>query len=372
MKLFGKTFKYRLKNLFTSAYGIVFLLLALIVAVSPFLGLIIPDAPVPIGWIDEDNTDFSKLLLKNVEALKVVWVTHGDRDTLTANLETGRLEGVFVIKKGFEESLKAGKFEGTLELLRSPYSTAAGVISESVGGEAMRLWLSCYSADEAKKTGGEELYNKVFADVNAGTASPILSIVRDNPAGETKEVTPVMDAAFTSFYMLAALACFFMLTGIALQRRGNDFSLRLSSRAFSIEFFRLSTALADTVYILPIATVPLIAFGFAGRADYIAPLAVMFALYLISYGGVASLVSKIEDQTLLMFVISVITIANVMFGSLLIRLPSGGFLNSISYILPSRWLSSIKAMDPALCIAGLLVCALVYNVLPLVIRRRER
>lgn len=371
MNLFRSTFKYRLKNLFTSAYGIVFLLLAIIVALSPFLGLIIPDAPVPIGWIDEDNTEFSNLLLKNVESLKVVWVTRGDKDTLVANLQTGRLEGIFIIKKGFEEALKKGDFKDTLELLRSPYSTAAGVISESVGGEAMRLWLTCYSANEAEKFGGQELYDKVFSDVNAGAAAPILSIVRENEAGKTGEVTPVMDAAFTSLNMLAALVCFFMLTGIAVQRRGADFSARLSSRAFSIESFRLSTSLADTVYILPIVIIPLVGFGLAGRADYIAPLAAMFALYLLSYGGVASLVSKVENQTVLMLLISIITIANVMFGSLLIKLPSNGVLNVITYILPSRWLSSIRALSPALCIAGLLGCAVVYNAIALIIRKKN-
>ncbi len=371
MRLFGATIKYRLKNLFTSAYGIVFLALALIVAAGPFIGLIIPDAPVPIGWIDEDDTQFSKLLLKNVEALEVVWVTHGDEETLTANLQTGRLEGVFVIKKGFEESIKRGEFKNTLKLLRSPYSTAAGVISESVGGEAMRLWLSCYSAKEAYALGGQELYDNVFRDANAGTDSPILSMIRQGEAGQTKEVTPIMDAAFTSLYLLAALACFFMLTGLAVTKRGSDFPSRLRSMHFSMEQFRLSTAIADTVYILPIAAIPLIAFGIAGAGQLIAPLAVMFALYLLAYGGIAALISKINNQTALMLLISVITIANVMFGSMLIKLPSGGALNALTYLLPSRWLSSIKTLDPALCIAGLAVCAVVYNVLPFVIRRKE-
>ncbi|MGE5494674.1 MAG: ABC transporter permease [Burkholderiales bacterium] len=371
MKLFRSTFKYRLKHLFTSARGLVFFALALLIAAAPFIGLIIPDAPVPIGWIDEDNTEFSRLLLKNVEELKVVWVTTGDEATLTANLQTGRLEGVFVIKKGFEQSIKNGEFGNTLKLLRSPYSTAAGVISESVGGEAMRLWATCYSAKEAEKLGGEELYKKVFEETNAGTDNPILSIERINEAGSTKEVTPIMDAAFTSLYLLCALVCFFMLTGLTVSGRETDFSARLKSRAFSMELFRLSTAVADTVYILPIAAVPLVAFGIAGAEEIIAPMAVMFALYLVSYGGVASLIAKINNQTVLMLLISVITIANVMFGSLLVKLPSGGALNMVTYLLPSRWLSSIKTLDPALCVAGLVGCAVVYNVLPFVIRRKE-
>jgi hypothetical protein len=180
-----------------------------------------------------------------------------------------------------------------------------------------------------------------------------------------------MDAAFMSLYMLAALACFFMLSGIAVMRPGADFPARLKSRAFSMELFYLSTAVADTVYILPIVIVPLAAFGIAGAGEIIAPMAVMFALYLVSYGGIASLVAKTRNQTVLMLLISVITIANVMFGSLLIKLPSAGALNFMTYILPSRWLSSIKTLDPLVCVAGLAACAVVYNILPFVIRRKE-
>jgi hypothetical protein len=72
-----------------------------------------------------------------------------------------------------------------------------------------------------------------------------------------------------------------------------------------------------------------------------------------------------------MLLISVITIANVMFGSLLIKLPSQGALSLVAYALPSRWLSSINTLDPALCIAGLLGCAIIYNILPFIIRRKE-
>jgi hypothetical protein len=363
LSLFGRTITYRLKTLCTSAYGIVFFALALIVALSPFIGLIIPDAPIPIGWIDEDNTAFSKLLLKNVQALKVVWVIQEDENTLTANLKTGKLEGVFIIKKGFEKSIRQGDFEGTLKLLKSPYSTAAGVISESIGGEALRLWLNCRSANEARALGGSILYEMVFEDTGKGTDEPILSIVRQNAMREADEVTPLLDAAYSSLYLLAALVCFFMLSGLAMSKRSVDFSARLKSRAFSMERYRLSVCIADAIYIFPVLAVPLAAFGLAGAGETILPLLVMFALYTLSYGGIAAFVAKIKNQTVLMLMISVITIATVMFGSMLIKLPSAGILTSLSYILPSRWLSSVQ-FNPAWCIGGVCVCALVYNALP--------
>ena len=371
MNLFAVTMKYRVKTLFTTPHGLVLLILALMLALSPFVGLIIPDAPVPIGWIDEDNTEYSELLLDNVEALNVVWVTHGDRSTLVANLQSGRLECVFVIKKGFEDSIRAGEYADTLQMLRSPYSTAAGVISESVGSEAMRLWLTSYSALEAEKFGGEALYSEVFEDIIVGTDEPILSLTRQNAAGETGEVTPLLDAAYTSLYLLAALACFYMLSGLALMDRGRDFAARLSSRAFSMKRYRLSACLADTLCILPCATIPLTGFVLAGAGDLAAPLFVMFALYVFAYGGVAAILSGIRNRTALMLCICVVTVANVMFGSLLVQLPSSGVMGVVSLVLPSRWLTSLASLPPLVCIAGLAACAAVYNVLPFVIRRRE-
>ncbi len=371
MRLFTSTIKYRLKSLCTGAYGIVFFLLALIVAVCPFVGLIIPDAPVPIGWIDEDDTEFSHLLLRNVEALNVVWVTFGDKETLVANLQTGRLEGVFVIKKGFEKTIKSGAFEDTLQLLRSPYSTAAGVISESVGSEALRLWLACSSANEARALGGDDLYKSVFDDAIEGTDEPILQLGRENAAGETGKVTPLLDAAFSSLYLLCGVASFFMLTGIAMARRGADFSLRLRSRAFSIERFRLAAALADTLYMLPCAVVPVIAFGLAGEGWLIAPLLAGFALYVFAFGGIAGLLALIRNQTAMMLSICVVTIANVMLSSMLVPLPSSGLSSVLFHALPARWLSAADLQNPLLSVAGLAACAAVYNALPFVLRRRE-
>jgi hypothetical protein len=371
MRFFLRTIKYRLKALVTGAHGIVFFLLALLVAFAPFIGLIVPDAPVPIGWIDEDNTEFSAMLLDNVQALDVVWVTFGSRDDLIANLQTGRLEGVFVIKRGFEEALKAGEFAETLQLLRSPYSTAAGVISESVGGEAMRLWLTCHSANAAKELGGDALYQQVFDDAMAGTDEPILTIERQNSAGQPGEATPVLDAAYTSLYLLAALAAFFMLTGLAIRGRGADFSMRLASRAFSADSYLLAAGVADALYLLPCLAVPLAAFWMAGAGRLVAPTLALFFLYMLCFGGIASLISRLRDRTAAVMAVSAVTIANVLLGSMLVKLPATGAFSLVTYLLPARWLSSLDALGTAVCVTALALYAAVLSALPFIFRRRK-
>lgn len=369
MSLFFSTIAYRLKTHVTTVRGIVMFALGMLLAVSPFIGLIIPDAPVPIGWIDRDNTVFSRLLKENVQELNVVCLFEYNEETLVANLQTGKIEGVFIINKGFEDSIKSGKFEETLTLLRSPYSTAAGVISESVGSEAMRLWLSCYSANTAQTFG--DFYSRVFEAANAGTDAPIISLKRVNQAAQTGEVTPVKDAAFTSLYLLAAFVCFYMLTGLAMTGRNDDFASRLKSRAFSLERYRMAVSIADTLYILPCVIPPLVAFYAANAGRLVLPLLVMFVLYVLAFGGIASLVAKIADQTALMLSISVITIANVLFGSMLVKLPQTGTFNIFAHVLPSRWLSSMDALGTLWSIIGLLGITALYHALPFIFRKKE-
>jgi len=153
--------------------------------------------------------------------------------------------------------------------------------------------------------------------------------------------------------------------------RTADFSARLSSRAFSMARYRLSASIADTLCMLPCAAIPLIAFALAGAGELVPPLAAGFMLYVFAYGGVAAMLSGIRNKTALMLCICVVTAANVLFGSLLVKLPSSGWLSVLSRVLPSRWLTSLDSLPPLACVAGLAACAALYNALPFVIRRRE-
>ena len=369
--MFVRTFLYRLKSRLTSPGALALLLIGLLIAVSPFIGLILPDAPIPIGWIDEDNSEFSQQLKQNVEALDVVTVFEYDEQTLTANLQTGKIEGVFVIKEGFEDAIRSGEFEETLVLLRSPYTAAAGVISESVGAQAMRLWLTHYSAAQGETLGGPALESAVQAAVESGAETPIITMARMGDATAVSKATPIVDAANTSLYLLAAYACFFMLSGLVTSARNADFAARLVSRAFSVESYRLAVGAADAAFLLPCVVPPLIAYGVAGDGGRVLPVLIMFALYLLAYGGVASLVARARGRTLRMMAVSVITIANVLFSSMLVKLPSAGAFRIFTYIFPSRWLSSLDALGVGWCILGLAVCALVYTAPPFIFKQKK-
>ncbi|MBT3319338.1 MAG: ABC transporter permease [Clostridia bacterium] len=371
MRIFGRTFLYRLKTCLVTARGLVSLCLGLAIAIIPFIGLSIPDAPVPIGWIDEDNTEFSALLKEKVLGIELLSVSDQDEQTLLSRLQTGDLEGVFIVPEGFEESMKAGEYEESLVILSSPYSSAFEIVAESVGRKAMEIWIACYTANIALEHGDKSDYDAVFAKVMQGEYEPILTLSQLSgtthiPVDETK---PIEEAAYTSLYLLAAFACFYMLMGLAAQNN-IDFSARLISRAVSLESHRMALSLGDALFLLPCVIPSLIAFGIAGKFDTIAPALALFALYLVSYGGISSLVSKIKNKTTLMLTISLITIVNLFLGAMLVDLPAAGFISNASYILPSRWLSSADTLGVGWSILGMFACAAVYNALPFVSRKK--
>ena len=371
MTTFWRTFYYRLKTCLTTARGLVSLCIGFTIAIVPFIGLTIPDAPLPIGWIDEDNTALSQLLKEKVNTIDVLYIVDQDEDTLLSNLQTGTIEGIFVVPVGFEQTMKSGEYEDTLTMMSSPYSSAFEIVAESVGRKAMEIWVACYTANIAEEYVDREAYDTVLAEVLEGDFKPILIL---NQLSGTTKVTvdknePIVDAAYSSLYLLAAFACFYMLMG--LSRQGNtDFSARLLSRAVSLERHRMAISFADALFILPCVAPSLIAFGIAGKLALIAPTLALFALYLLAYGGVAALISKIKNKTTLMLTISLITIVNLFLGAMLIDLPAAGFISVASYALPSRWLSSLSALGFAKSLLGVLGCAVVYHALPFLIRKK--
>ncbi len=372
MRMFWRTFFYRLKNCLVTARGLVSLALGFAIALIPFLGLTIPNAPIPIGWIDKDNSEFSALLKEKVQDIDLLYIVEADEQTLTSRLETGDIEGIFIVPSGFEQTLKSGEFEESLTMLSSPYSSAFDIVAESVGRKAMEIWIACYTALIARNYGGDEEYDAVFAKVLQSGNVQIVTL--NQLSGSTKvpvnKTAPIEDAANASLYLLAAFACFYMLMGQAVQNN-TDFSARLISRAVSLPAHRMARAFGDALFLLPCVLPSLIALSIFGKPGSVVPALLLFALYLLAFGGVASLVSNTKNTTTLMLTISLITIVNLFLGAMLVDLPAAGFISRASYILPSRWLSSIETLGVWQSLLGMLACAVVYNALPFLFRKKS-
>jgi hypothetical protein len=94
-------------------------------------------------------------------------------------------------------------------------------------------------------------------------------------------------------------------------------------------------------------------------------------LYALCFGGIASLVSRLRDKTAAVMAVSVITIANALLGSMLVKLPASGAFSLVTYLLPARWLSSLDALGFVTCAAALALYAALVGALPFIFRRRR-
>lgn len=370
--MFLRTFLLRLKLNVSSARGIASLLIALTIAIVPFIGLSVPDAAIPIGWIDEDGSEFSTLLRQRVEEIGVLYIDEEtDEDKLIGKLQTGQLEGVLKIPKGFEDTLKEGEYEETLVMLTSPYSTAFEVVAESIGRKAMEIWVACYCANLAGDIADNNSHDTVFEKSMANESEPILVLTQlsgrtDIPVSKTE---PIEKAAYTSLYLLCAFACFYILAG-PIGTDNSDFRQRLLVGRMSIERYRFALSLSDAAFLLPCLLPSLIGFGAARQGIVIPTVIAAFALYLIAYGGVASLLCRIRNKTTHMLTLTLVVIINLFLGSMLLKLPAVGIVSTMSYLLPSRWISAMEQIG-SWCLLGLLISAAVYNTLPFVFRKRE-
>lgn len=371
MRLFLRTIKYRLKKNFITLKGLVLLLLTLAAAIMPLIGTLKHDSnqkPVLIGWVDNDNSEYSRQLLNGVEEYPLLSVKQTNETKLIAELKTGKLEAVFVVNKGFEDIIKKGEYEDTLTMHKSAYSSVAGVISEGVVAKVMQIWLAEYSSSIARQYRDDEAAKNVFEGVLEYMVTPIMSIERKGVMQEYIAPSPLYESAQKSLYITAAISCLFMLINAAAFSGSNSFEDRSSSNNFSMESYRMAVGMADVVFLLPGCFPAAIAFCIAGSTGRSAIILLMYVLYLLSYSGVGALLCTIKSKTVHVMSISVITIVNLAFGALLIDMPTVGIVPILSYVLPSRWLTSID-IHSLYSVYGLIICTAVYNALPFLTRK---
>ena len=76
----------------------IFFCIATIVS-STFFVTAKDNSSIPVGIVDLDNSTHSKLVIKNMEKVKLVRTTVGTKEQLIDKLKKGELNAVFVIKK---------------------------------------------------------------------------------------------------------------------------------------------------------------------------------------------------------------------------------------------------------------------------------
>lgn len=131
-----------LRSLFHSAWQLILLIAFLLVTVgynieAPATSL----EPIQAALIDLDKNEFTNSIIADLQkqdllALKI-YDDEAELPALTNKLETGSIEAIYVLNKGFEEKLLAGNPEGAIELYYGSSPVAAKLLTETVSATVM-------------------------------------------------------------------------------------------------------------------------------------------------------------------------------------------------------------------------------------------
>ncbi|MBZ4646456.1 MAG: hypothetical protein JG777_1945 [Clostridia bacterium] len=139
---FIKVVVYRLKMLLTSPIYLI-VLLGMPVTVVLFSGLVLnraaKDLRIPIAIVDNDHSEYSRLVVERIFQKPSVKVQTGDMQDVIRKVSTGKYEAAYIIKKGFMERILDEDIEGLIEMVKSPSSISAEIIGEIISSEVIRL-----------------------------------------------------------------------------------------------------------------------------------------------------------------------------------------------------------------------------------------
>jgi ABC-type multidrug transport system permease subunit len=213
---------------------------------------------IPIAFVDEDLSSYSTELIGRMSEKDGLRVLVVQRDEALSLLEGGKVEQVFVIKAGFEESIKNGESRELIDLVNSPASYSAGYTGEVAAGEAIRLITDNMAADwvanQYKKLGkpaGEALREEVIKYNEAlWEPEPLMTIDYRELEGNTVKAaanTAVPAAAASSTGLITAFIMFYILfsSGWLVEERTNGTVKRLATgpRALYLSFAGSTLAL---------------------------------------------------------------------------------------------------------------------------------
>lgn len=222
-KAFFITLKRELVSVFI--YFIIFLALSLLLSGNgkKQTEVVYNDAKVKTAVFDRDNTVLSRSLYDYLDKTQELVTIEDDKDSITDELFYRNVEYVLIIKEGFEENIKSGKFEDVVENVK---------VSDSVSGtlldDKINQYLSALSAYTAGGFSTGEAAAKALDTADITAQVTLLKV-------EGKE-TEKSSAFYYYTYIPYVLICMLIsaLGSILLTFRKKDLSWRIKCSALSV------------------------------------------------------------------------------------------------------------------------------------------
>ena len=309
MKLMTVTF-YKLKMMLGDRlFFAVMIIIPLLITIATGYALRYEKSnTIPIAIVDEDLSDYSKTLVQRIEQREGLSLEEASRSKALSMLEGNKIEQVFIIKEGFEQSVRNGEGSGLIDLLSSPSSYSADFTSEVVAGEAIRLITGNMAAawvEEQYRNLGKDFDGALKQEVisyNEGLwqPKPLMTIEYKELQGqELKTVNSIaMPAATaTSTGLITSFIMFYILfsSGWLVEERTNGTLKRLAAgpRALYLSFAGnvLSLLIAGGIQILIFSLVDRLVFNvelFPGPLSYL-----VFFVYLLSVISISMFLSSV-------------------------------------------------------------------------------
>jgi ABC-2 type transport system permease protein len=90
---------------------------------------------LPIGMIDEDNTESSRSLITELSKSETIRIITGSESKLQKLLLDEMITSIFVINDGYEEHLKSGKLKDIITMYYKEDNKSASILADIVAGE---------------------------------------------------------------------------------------------------------------------------------------------------------------------------------------------------------------------------------------------
>lgn len=117
---------------------------------------------IPIAVIDEDQTELSSdtmMRLKDNDALKIMSTDIGEAHKL---LNSNRIEGIFILKEGFDKGITSSSYEGIIKLIYLDSSPIGPALSDIIASDIMMPIAVYKAANQSEIFGKDYGYTDMF------------------------------------------------------------------------------------------------------------------------------------------------------------------------------------------------------------------
>lgn len=119
------------------------LILLTIFLISVFLTFVLAEnaqtkSSIPIGILNMDDSTGGRELVYRIKQMKAFYVYEGTQESLNTLLKEDRIQAVFIVKEGYEKSIKSGKTNKLVTLRYKENNEAVKILSDIFAGEMLK------------------------------------------------------------------------------------------------------------------------------------------------------------------------------------------------------------------------------------------